>query len=66
MMQDFDDTTVGWSSQGKFRTALETASLSEIEVAEYYRLQGINISRIGADEQPAYSPMTGIVPAMSA
>ncbi len=56
-MPDSDNTPEGWSSQDKFNAALETASLSEAEVAEYCRSQGINTSRIGPDEQPACRPM---------
>lgn len=41
-MPSSDNTLESWSSQDKFNATLETASLSEAEVVEYCRSQGIN------------------------
>ena len=45
-MPDSDNTPEGWSSRDKFNAVLETASLSEAEVAEYCRNKGIHTSQI--------------------
>ncbi len=45
-MPDSDNTPEGWSSRDKFNAVLETASLSEAEVAEYCRSKGIHTSQI--------------------
>ena len=46
LMPDSDNTPAGWSSQDKFNAVLETAGLSEAEVAEYCRTKGIHTSQI--------------------
>ena len=46
LMPDSDNTPEGWSSRDKFNAVLETASLSEAEVAEYCRNKGIHTSQI--------------------
>jgi hypothetical protein len=35
-----------WSSSDKFQAFLETASLSELETAKYYRKKGIHVEKI--------------------
>ena len=41
LMPDADDTPEGWSSRDKFAAVLETAVLSEAEIAEYCRQRGL-------------------------
>lgn len=48
LMPDSDHTPEGWSSDDKFSAVLETASMSEAEVAEYCRSRGLHTSQINA------------------
>lgn len=41
LMPDSDNTPQGWSSQDKFAAVLETASMNEIELAQYCRERGL-------------------------
>ena len=41
-----ETTTDDWSTQDKFLTVVETASLSEIELAEYSRKKGLYVEQI--------------------
>jgi len=47
-MPDGDHTPEGWSSRDKFAAVLETAALSEAEVAEYCRKRGLYPEQIRA------------------
>jgi len=46
LMPDSNHTPEGWSSEDKFAAVLETASMSEAEVAEYCRAKGLHTSQI--------------------
>ena len=48
LMPDSNNTPQGWSSRDKFTAVLETATMSEAEVAEYCRSKGIHTSQISA------------------
>ena len=48
LMPDSNNTPQGWSSRDKFTAVLETASLSEAEIAEYCRGKGLHTSQIKA------------------
>jgi len=48
LMPDGDATPEGWSSRDKFAAVLETAALSEAEVAEYCRKRGLYPEQIRA------------------
>ena len=48
LMPDSNNTPQGWSSRDKFTAVLETATMSETEVAEYCRSKGIHTSQISA------------------
>jgi len=48
LMPDTDNTPAGWSSADKFAAVLETASMSEAEVAEYCRTKGLHTTQIVA------------------
>ena len=41
LMPDADDSPAGWSSRDKFAAVLSTATMSEAEIAEYCRQQGL-------------------------
>jgi transposase-like protein len=41
LMPDSDNTPQGWSSRDKFAAVLSTATMSEAEIAEYCRQQGL-------------------------
>ena len=41
LMPDSDNTPEGWSSRDKFAAVLETAAMSEAEIAEYCRQRGL-------------------------
>ena len=41
LLPDADDTPQGWSSRDKFAAVLETAVMSEAEIAEYCRQRGL-------------------------
>ena len=41
LMPDADNTPEGWQSRDKFAAVLETAAMSEAEVAEYCRQRGL-------------------------
>ena len=41
LMPDSDNTPAGWSSQDKFAAVVETAAMSQAEVAEYCRRRGL-------------------------
>ena len=40
-MPDSDNTPEGWTSKDKFAAVMETATLSEAEIAEYCRQRGL-------------------------
>ena len=40
LMPDSDNTPEGWTSKDKFAAVMETATLSEAEIAEYCRQRG--------------------------
>ena len=48
LMPDGDSTPEGWNSRDKFAAVLETASLSEAELAEYCRKRGLYPEQIQA------------------
>ena len=48
LMPDSNNTPEGWSSRDKFSAVLETASMSQAEVAEYCRGKGIHTSQLSA------------------
>jgi transposase-like protein len=41
LLPDSDDTPEGWSAADKFNAVLETAALSETQLSEYCRRQGL-------------------------
>ena len=41
LMPNADDSPAGWSSRDKFAAVLSTATMSEAEIAEYCRQQGL-------------------------
>ena len=41
LMPDSDNTPEGWTSKDKFAAVMETATLSEAEIAEYCRQRGL-------------------------
>lgn len=47
-MPDSNNTPEGWSSRDKFSAVLETATMSQAEIAEYCRSKGIHTSQIDA------------------
>ena len=46
LMPDSKNTPTGWSSRDKFSAVVETASLSQAELAEYWRSKGIHTSQL--------------------
>ena len=48
LMPDSNNTPEGWSSRDKFAAVLETATMSQAEVAEYCRSKGIHTTQINA------------------
>lgn len=48
LMPDSNNTPEGWSSRDKFSAVLETATMSQAEIAEYCRSKGIHTSQIDA------------------
>ncbi len=46
-----DISTDQWSSEEKFTAVLETATLSEVELSEYYRTKGLYPEQIKAWKQ---------------
>ena len=48
LMPDSTNTPEGWSSRDKFSAVLETATMSQAEVAEYCRSKAIHTSQIEA------------------
>ena len=48
LMPDSNNTAEGWSSRDKFTAVLETATMSQAEVAEYCRRNAIHTSQIDA------------------
>ena len=46
LLPDFDDSPDGWSAADKFNAVLQTASLSESELSEYCRRNGLYSSQI--------------------
>lgn len=48
LMPDSNNTPEGWSSRDKFSAVLETATMSQAEVAEYCRSKGIHTTQIDA------------------
>ena len=47
-MPDADNTPSGWTSADKFAAVLETAPMSEAEIAEYCRAKGLHTTQIVA------------------
>jgi len=47
-MPDSDTTPEGWSSRDKFAAVLQTASMSEAELAEYCRAKGLHTTQLAA------------------
>lgn len=41
-------TSEHWSAEAKFATVLETASLNEAELSEYYRARGLYVNQVKA------------------
>jgi transposase-like protein len=48
LLPDGDQTPAGWTSRDKFAAVVETAALSEAEVAEYCRKRGVYPEQIRA------------------
>ena len=48
LMPDSDNTPEGWTSRDKFAAVMETAALSEAEIAEYCRQRGLYPEQLGA------------------
>ena len=48
LMPDSDNTPEGWVSRDKFAAVMETAVLSEAEIAEYCRQRGLYPEQLGA------------------
>ena len=48
LLPDMDATPEGWTSQDKFAAVMETAALSEAELAEYCRRRGLYPAQIRA------------------
>jgi transposase-like protein len=46
LLPDSDDTPEGWSAADKFNAVLETAALSETQLSEYCRRQGLYAAQI--------------------
>jgi transposase-like protein len=46
LLPDYDDAPEGWSAADKFNAVLETAALSEIQLSEYCRKQGLYATQI--------------------
>ncbi len=47
LMPDSDNTPEGWSSRDKFAAVMETAAMSEAEIAEYCRQRGLYPEQLG-------------------
>ena len=48
LMPDSDNTPEGWTSRDKFAAVMETAALSEAEIAQYCRQRGLYPEQLGA------------------
>jgi len=48
LMPDSDTTPQGWTSRDKFAAVLETATMSEAELAEYCRTRGLHTTQLAA------------------
>ena len=48
LMPDADNTPEGWTSRDKFAAVMETAAMSEAEIAEYCRQRGLYPEQLGA------------------
>lgn len=48
LMPDADNTPEGWASRDKFAAVMETAAMSEAEIAEYCRQRGLYPEQLGA------------------
>jgi len=48
LMPDSDNTPEGWTSRDKFTAVMETAALSEAEIAPYCRQRGLYPEQLGA------------------
>lgn len=48
LMPDSDNTPEGWASRDKFAAVMETAALSEAEIAQYCRQRGLYPEQLGA------------------
>ena len=48
LMPDADNTPEGWTSRDKFAAVMETATMSEAEIAEYCRQRGLYPEQLGA------------------
>ena len=46
LLPDYDDAPEGWSAADKFNAVLETAALSETQLSEYCRKQGLYSAQI--------------------
>ena len=47
-MPDSDNTPEGWTSRDKFAAVMETAAMSEAEIAEYCRQRGLYPEQLSA------------------
>jgi len=47
LMPDSDNATEGWTSRDKFSAVMETAALSEVEIAQYCRQRGLYPEQLG-------------------
>jgi transposase-like protein len=48
LMPDSDNTPEGWTSRDKFAAVMETAAMSEAEIAEYCRQRGLYPEQLSA------------------
>lgn len=55
LMPNHDDSPEGWSAQDKFNAVLQTASMSETQIAEYCRSQGLYAEQIQRWKQACQS-----------
>jgi transposase-like protein len=47
LMPDSDNAPEGWTSRDKFAAVMETAALSEVEIAQYCRQRGLYPEQLG-------------------
>ena len=55
LMPDHDDSPEGWSTQNKFNAVLQTAVMSESQIGEYCRTQGLYPEQIQRWKQACQS-----------